>query len=126
MRQPCFSPGRTVTGTTASGNSRFQASCGSGAQGPENLYRLVLARRSAVRLALTSSTPNFDAVLHIRQNCTQVSTERGCNDDAGDAQHSLIETTLDRGTYTVFVDGFGTNRQTNNGQYSLEVQVTPQ
>jgi hypothetical protein len=123
---PLLTPGRTVTGTTASGNSRFQASCGSGAQGPENLYRLVLARRSAVRLALTSSTPNFDAVLHIRQNCTQVSTERGCNDDAGDAQHSLIETTLDRGTYTVFVDGFGTNRQTNNGQYSLEVQVTPQ
>ena len=50
-------------------------------------------------------------------------TERGCNDDAGDVQHSQVEATLEPGTYTVFVDGYA-NR--NSGAYSLECQVTPQ
>ncbi len=119
---PLLVPGRTVTGTTQ-GQDRFNATCAGGARSPENLYRLVLRRRSSVRLALTSSTPNFDAALYVRQQCAVATTERACNDDAGDAQHSLIETTLEPGTYTVFVDGFATN---NHGSYSLDVQVTPQ
>ena len=115
-------PGRTVTGTTT-GQDHFQASCAGGARSPENLYRLVIRRRSAVRLSLTSTTQGFDAALYLRQNCAQANTERACNDDAGDAQHSLIETTLDPGTYTVFVDGYANH---NSGAYSLETQVTPQ
>lgn len=118
---PLLVPGRTVTGTT-SGTDRFQASCAGGARSPENLYRLVLRRRSHVRLALSSTTPGYDAALYIRQNCTSPSSERACNDDAGDPQHSLIETDLDAGTYTVFVDGYS-NR--NSGSYSLETQVSP-
>lgn len=118
---PLLVPGRTVTGTT-SGPDRFQASCAGGARSSENLYRLVLRRRSHVRLALSSTTPGYDAAIYIRQTCTNPSTERACNDDAGDQQHSLIDTDLDAGTYTVFVDGFSAN---NAGGYSLETQVSP-
>jgi len=119
---PLLVPGRTVTGTT-NGDDRFQASCAGGARSPENLYRLVIRRRSSVRLALTSTTQGFDPAIYIRQTCATASTERACNDDASDTQHSLIETTLDPGTYTVFVDGFSQN---NHGGYTLETTVTPQ
>ncbi len=116
---PLLVPGRQVTGTTA-GTDRFQATCAGSARSPENLYRLVVRARSNVRVAL--STPNHDGALYIRSTCTDASTERACNDDAADTRHSLIETQLDPGTYTVFVDGFSSG---NAGAYTLDVQVTP-
>lgn len=120
---PLLVPGRTVTGTTVGGTDRFQASCAGGARSPENLYRLVVRRRSAVRVSVTSNTNGYDPAVFIRQTCAQSNTERGCNDDAGDVRHSQVEATLEPGTYTVFVDGYA-NR--NSGAYSLECQVTPQ
>lgn len=82
-----------------------------------------MRRRSAVRVSVTSTTSGYDPAVFIRQTCAQSTTERGCNDDAGDVQHSQVEATLEPGTYTVFVDGYA-NR--NSGAYSLECQVTPQ
>jgi hypothetical protein len=105
------------------GTDRFQASCAGGARSPENLYRLVVRRRSAVRVSVTSTTNGYDPAVFLRQTCAQSTTERGCNDDAGDVQHSQVEATLEPGTYTVFVDGYA---NTNSGTYSLECQVTPQ
>lgn len=120
---PALHPGHTVTGTTA-GDDRFQSSCAGGSHNAENLYRLALRRRSLVRLALTSTTTGYDPSIYVRSNCTDPGTERACNDDVpGDTRHSLVETTLDAGSYTVFVDGFGNH---NAGGYSLEVTVTPQ
>jgi hypothetical protein len=115
---PLLVSGRTVNGTTANGTDRFQATCAGGAQSPENVYRLVIVRRSRVRLALTAQ---FDGALYLRQTCMQQSTERACNDDSTDPQHSLIETTLNPGTYSVFVDGYGA---TNSGTYTLETTVS--
>ncbi len=120
---PLLVPGRTVTGTTVGGTDRFQASCAGSARSPENLYRLVVRRRSAVRVSVTSTTSGYDPAVFLRQTCADSTTERGCNDDAADVQHSQVEATLDPGTYTVFVDGFA---NTNSGAYSLECQVTPQ
>ncbi|MEI8256343.1 MAG: hypothetical protein WCJ30_11785, partial [Deltaproteobacteria bacterium] len=120
---PALRTGQTVTGTTA-GDDRFQSTCAGGSHNPENLYRVVLRRRSFVRLALTSTTAGYDPSIYLRSNCTDISTERACNDDVpGDTRHSLVEATLDAGTYTVFVDGFGTH---NAGAYSLEVTINPQ
>lgn len=117
---PLLASGRTVNGTTAGGTDRFQATCAGGARSPENLYRLNLTRRSRVRLTLSAQ---FDGALYIRQQCTLQTSERACNDDSTDPQHSLIETVLPAGQYTVFVDGFGQN---NSGTYTLETEVTPQ
>lgn len=117
---PLLVSGRTVSGTTANGTDRFQATCAGAARSPENLYRLNLTRRSRVRLTLSAQ---FDGALYLRQQCTQQSTERACNDDSTDPQHSLIETELPPGQYTVFVDGYGQN---NSGTYTLETEVTPQ
>ncbi len=117
---PVLVSGRTVSGTTAGGTDRFQATCAGGARSPENLYRLNVTRRSRVRLTLSAQ---FDGALYLRQQCAQQSTERACNDDSTDPQHSLIETVLTPGQYTVFVDGYGQN---NGGTYTLETEVTPQ
>ncbi len=111
---------QTVTGTTA-GDDHFQASCAGHTRSAENLYRIVLRRRSFVRLALTTTT--HDGALYIRRDCTNATSEVACNDDAPDTRHSLVESTLDPGTYTVFVDGFA---QGQNGAYSLEATITPQ
>ncbi|MBI5516319.1 MAG: PPC domain-containing protein [Deltaproteobacteria bacterium] len=118
---PLLVPGRPAHGTT-SGSDHFQATCGGNARSPENLHRLRITRRSNVRLAVTSNTPGYDPVLYLRQTCTDIATERGCNDDAGDIQHSLVEVTLEPGVYTVFVDGFS-NR--NSGAYTLEATLSP-
>ncbi len=113
---PLLRPGNAVTGST-SGTDEFHASCAGGARSPENIYRLQLRRRRLVRLSLDST---YDGALYIRRSCLDETTEVACNDDHRDTRHSLIEVTLDRGTYYVFVDGFSTN---NQGQYTLELEL---
>jgi hypothetical protein len=107
---------RPVSASTA-GTDEFHASCAGGARSPEAIYRLQLARRQLVRLTLDAS---FDGALYIRRTCLDESTEVACNDDHQDTRHSLIETTLDRGTYYVFVDGYSSG---NSGQYTVQVEL---
>jgi hypothetical protein len=114
---PVLRVGQTVSGSTAASTDRFQASCADGAASPDELYRITLTRRSIVKLSLAS---DYDAALYIRRDCTQQSTELACNDDSTDNRHSYVETTLDRGTYYVIVDGFRTG---NQGTFRLDYQV---
>lgn len=111
-------PGTPATGTTVAPD-RFQATCASGAMSGENVHKLVVRRRSNVRLALTAG---HDAVLYLRRDCMDRATEVACNDDNPDQQHSLIEATLEPGTYFVFVDGYG---NASHGAYTLESTLTP-
>lgn len=115
---PLLRPNQPVNGTTATTSDRFQATCASGAQSNDEVYRIQLQRRSVVRLSLAA---DYDAALHLRRDCADASTELACNDDSTDNRHSYIETTLDRGTYFVIVDGFRTG---NQGTYRLELQTT--
>jgi hypothetical protein len=113
---PLLTPAAAATGTT-SGADEFHASCAGGARSAEAIYRLQLRRRQLVRLSLESS---YDAALYLRRTCLDESTEVACNDDNQDTRHSLIETTLDPGTYYVFVDGYSAGSQ---GQYTLRVEL---
>ena len=116
---PRIVPGRTINGTTSGEANSFQATCAGGANSPDRAYRLRLRRRSRVRARMT--TVDFDGALHIRRDCADATTEVACNDDHGGQRESLIETTLDAGTYYVVVDGFAAN---NAGSYSLEVETS--
>lgn len=111
-------PGTPVTGTTTAPD-RFQATCASGAMSGEVVHKLVVRRRSNVRLSLTAS---HDGVLYIRRDCMDRATELACNDDNPDQQHSLVEATLEPGTYYVFVDGYG---NASHGTYTLDTTLTP-
>jgi len=114
---PLLASGTPATGST-SGPDEFHASCAGGARSPETIYRLQLRRRQHVRLSLDSG---YDGAIYIRRTCLDESTEVACNDDHMDTRHSLIETTLDRGMYYVFVDGFSSGSQ---GTYTVNVEVT--
>jgi len=115
---PLLHPGHTENGTTAGGQDRFHASCAEGTSSNDVMYRLRLRRRSTVRVSMSS---DYDGALYMRRDCTDPATELVCNDDQGDNRHSQIDTTLDAGTYFVFVDGF---RGGNQGSFSLDVQVS--
>ena len=115
---PILRPGRTVNGSTTSETDDFQATCAGNAQSNDALYRIRLTRRSRVRIDMSS---DYDGALHLRRDCLDPSTEVACNDDEGDNRHARIETTLDRGTYFLVVDGFRTGSQ---GSYSVELDVS--
>jgi len=117
-RAPRIRAGRPVSGSTVSESDDFQATCAGGAQSNDVVYRLTLPRRQIVRINLSS---DYDAALHIRRSCGDVASEIACNDDEQDNRHSLIETTLDSGTYFVVVDGFRTG---NAGTFTLDVQTS--
>jgi hypothetical protein len=118
QQAPRIRPGRAITGDTGSSSDRFQATCADGAQSNDVVYRLQIDRRSRVRI---TSEQQYDGAIYIRRDCADMSTEVACNDDTGDNRHSTVETELDRGTYFVFVDGFGNSSQ---GSYTLDVDVS--
>lgn len=114
---PQVRPGHEERGSTALSSDRFQATCANNAQSNDAVYQLVVRRRSLAKIALSA---DYDSTLHLRANCTEVSSEIACNDDQGDNRHSALEAALDPGTYYVIVDGFRTG---NQGNYTLNVQL---
>ncbi|CAN5391996.1 hypothetical protein BH09MYX1_BH09MYX1_21980 [soil metagenome] len=124
---PSLVDGQTVSGNTTGGSDKFSTSCGGERIGASNdrLYKIVVGTRERVRLAL--STPTWDGVLAIRKACLDPAgstssrqAEMACNNDAEDAHHARLETTLDPGTYFVLVDG---HRAGQDGAYTLEYHV---
>lgn len=116
---PRITPGRTINGTTVGEADSFQATCAGNAASPDRVYQLRLTRRMTVRAHMT--TTDFDGALHIRRDCPDAATEIACNDDFDGQRQSMVETTLDAGTYFIVVDGFSRN---NQGSYSLNVTTT--
>ncbi len=118
-RAPRIRPGQPISGSTVGESNDLQATCAGGAQSNDMVYRLTLPRRQIVRASL--ETPDYDGALYILRNCGDATSEIACNDDEQDNRHSLIETTLDAGTYYVVVDGFRTG---NAGPFTLDVQTS--
>ena len=116
---PMIRPGTQIRADSSTSTDRFQASCGGSAQSPDLIYRLQIRRRSLVRLS--SEQTGWDGVVYLRRDCLDQVTELGCNDDAGDNRHSLVETILEPGTYYVFVDGYA---EGNQGPFTLDVDIT--
>jgi len=115
---PVLRDGRTVNGNTTGGTDDFQATCANHARSNDTIYRVQVRRRSRVRIDMSS---DYDGALHLRRDCLDPSTEVACNDDHGDNRHARLETTLDRGTYFLIVDGFS---QGSQGSFSLEMDVS--
>lgn len=121
-RAPVLRPGRTTRGTTRGATRQFGASCAGGAGSPDTVYRIRLNRRSRVRVRMDSTMgTGFDGALHIRRDCADAGSELACNDDTQDNRHSEIETTLDRGTYFLIVDGFSENSE---GEFEIDFEVS--
>lgn len=117
---PALTAGRDVSGNTTGRTNTFEATCARGAASPDQVYRLVLRRRSFVTVRMESQ--GWDGALHIRRgDCTDSSTEVQCNDDFGDTTHSMLEGNFDAGTYFVVVDGYDAS---NAGPYRIRADVS--
>ena len=107
---------------------KFTIGCAGPQQGqasPDRMYKIVVARRSRIKLEL--ATPTWDGVLALRRTCLdQGGAPRGsefqCNNDSGDEHHAKIETTVEAGTYFVHVDG---HQSGNQGPFTLLYSATP-
>ncbi len=125
---PELRSGQTTSGTTAGAGDKFTISCAGPQQGqasPDRMYKIVVARRSRIKLEL--ATPTWDGVLALRRTCLdQGGAPRGsefqCNNDSGDEHHAKIETTVEAGTYFVHVDG---HQSGNQGPFTLLYSATP-
>ncbi len=127
---PVLFAGQTATASTSGAGDKFTTSCGGREDtqtSPDRTYRLVLPKRTHVRLAL--ATPAWDGVLAIRKSCLEApgangvrSAEAACNNDSDDTHHSRVDATLDEGTYYVVVDGHAGG---NEGQFTLEYKTLP-
>jgi len=121
---PLLAQGRVAGGTTVGAGDRFATSCGAprdiAPSGPDRVFRLSLASRARVRLEVTAT--GFDALLALRKSCGDAvrssgSVELACSGEADGARRTVIETTLDGGTYWAVVDGQSPNDQ---GAFALK------
>jgi hypothetical protein len=127
---PALAEHRTTRATTAGAGDKFATSCAGGdanVTGPDRLFRFALTRHATVRIALSDAT--FDAALALRKACadgasggagTDVS-ELACETSPGDTHRpTVIERTLEPGTYWVVVDGQSVADQ---GSFALDYRV---
>jgi hypothetical protein len=120
--------GQSISSTTAGLGRRFSTSCGGNVAAQtasDKLYRISVGARAHVHLAL--STTGWDGVLALRKSCLEPdgssaprTAEVTCNNDFGDERHSVIDTTIDAGTYFVLVAGHISG---NEGPFSLDYRV---
>jgi hypothetical protein len=123
---PLLVEGRTVAGSTIGAGDKFAASCADtagGASGPDRVYKIVVARRARVRIALTASS--FDVAVSLRKTCADAAggaraAELACDADSDSGQPAVIDRTLEAGTYWVVVDGRSPNEQ---GPFTLEYRM---
>ncbi|MDQ3031618.1 MAG: MopE-related protein [Myxococcota bacterium] len=112
--------GGLFTGTTvALADDVRTASCGGMAQSPDAVFQLVLTSRQRVIASTDGST--FDTVLHVHNGMCRTGAETACDDDGGEGSTSLLDRTLDAGTYYYVVDGWG---MVSSGSYVFEVLVS--
>jgi hypothetical protein len=117
-----LAPGRAVDSTTVGQGDKFASSCASsdatGGAG-DRVFRFALAARSHVRIMVTA--PTFEATVALRKVCGDVpggpSGELACESGADGSRKTIIERTLDPGTYWVVVDG---QSATDQGAFTIE------
>lgn len=105
--------------TTTMANDYTTATCGAMARSPDAAFRVELATRR--RIVASTEGSAFDTVLHLHAASCRSGFDRYCFDDSGTGVWSLMDVTVDPGTYYIVVDGWGS---ASAGEYALEVQLT--
>ena len=116
-----LAPGRPTTGSITGAGNQFSASCAGPVdtqEGPDRVHKFTLAKRSKVQLQLRADA--FQAVMTLRQNCLETTSEMGCQFGSRAGRPLELERTLDPGTYFVVVDGKDADSE---GEYTLELKV---
>jgi len=112
--------GTTLRESTRGGVHLFSATCGGGAQGPEQVHRLEVEQPSRLRVRQRAE---YDGSLYVRAACEDASSEVACNDDYQTSGSSLVAARLAPGTYYVFSDSYSRD---HSGEYTLAVELEPE
>jgi hypothetical protein len=118
--------GAAVAGTTAGAGDKFGPSCAGAdglASGPDRVYKLVLPRRTHVRVTVTA--PSFDAVVAVRKACADTpggarAAELSCEAGSDVGHRTLLDRTLEIGTYWIIVDG---QTPSDQGPFTIDYRV---
>lgn len=97
------------------------ASCGEDAKGPDVLHRFDVAQRSRVRITSTSS--DFQPVVHLRKQCSDEKSEVGCEASGFGTGEATFVGVLDPASYTVFADS---SEKEAHGRFTLEAETAPE
>jgi hypothetical protein len=124
---PTLADGAAVTGTTVGMGDKFGVSCAGGdgtTSGPDRVYAIVVPRRARVHVVVTAS--GFDAAVALRRTCVDPSggpkaAEVACEAESDVGQRTVIDRTLEAGTYWLVVDG---QTPTDQGPFTLEYRTT--
>jgi len=114
-----IAPGQVVSGSTATGNDYFQASCAGGARSPDQVYSLEVRQPSRLRVRQQT---DHDGALHLRRACAEPTSEIACNDDFVDPRRSHLRGRLDPGRYFLIADGYGEGAA---GAFSFTADLEP-
>jgi hypothetical protein len=114
-----------VAATTIGASDRFSTRCGSagvGTSGPDRVFKLVLPRRSTIRILAMATT--FDPVVAVRKTCADVAgtlpAELACDADADSNHRTTLDRSLEAGTYWIVVDGQSSSDQ---GPFTVEYRL---
>jgi hypothetical protein len=115
-------PATISRGSTSRAADVLHGSCASSRfPGPDVTYAMEVPETLRVRVSVEADG-RWDTGVYIRRDCVAPETEVACNDDADDRFHAEVARTLERGRYTVTVDGYSVD---DRGPFSLAVQTSP-
>jgi len=117
---PLLTASGSVSGDLSAQSSRYQASCGRNAKGPEAAYRFELPLRSRVRF--TAQARGSQPVVHLRSSCDEDGEELGCDDGQSPGRAELVSV-LEPGTYWVFADS---PQEQGAFRYTLSAETAPE
>jgi hypothetical protein len=117
---------RPVSATTVGAGDKFSASCAGGdggPTGPDRVFRFALPTRATVRIALAEN--GFDGTLALRKTCADSPggagvSELACETSSDTHRPTVIERTLEAGTYWVVVDG---QSPADQGAFRLDYRI---
>jgi hypothetical protein len=112
--------GAVVTGATRRLADNVHATCGDGAEGADEPWRVDLPSR--VRARFTEHSDDLAPVVHVRRSCADEQSEVDCADTTTGVGDAAVVGLFDPGQYTVFADG---RRSDQTGTYTLQLDVAP-
>jgi len=102
-----------VEGSTLGARNDGSGSCGGA--GADHVYRIDVTERVRYELLMIG----YDSVLHVRQSCSEYSTQLSCSDN-GQGKFGMLTGVFEPGTYYLFADSFSTA-----GEYQLQYGFRP-
>lgn len=114
MVETLMSNALVIASTNSNGIDRDRATCG-GQNGPDMTYRYVLQQKSNLTIALNDQNTNYPAILSVRHQCQNRSSEIACVGSPRNPGRQIQIPQALPGEYFITVDGGGDEQWQSRG-----------